>query len=256
MKMQSLIFADLDDTLFQTLRKCQGFNTENNGSMLKPRAYLKDGSMISYATPKQDRLWQWLAGAGRIIPVTARNHDAFSRVDLPFKDEVVLNHGAVILDKNRKPDQRWQSYMADVLPSYHDELWDLWEQVQSHACNEPKFKPRLIEDFGRTWYGLIKHADADEKALQSLLQSTIGKHEAVLSGRLYWHFNGNNLAIIPEVIGKKKAVRFLMDRYAESYESIFTVGIGDSKTDVPFLSLCDYAIIPRNTQLGALLDEM
>ena len=254
--MQNLIFADLDDTLFQTLRKCGSYAATENSSKLQPKAYLKDGSVISYATPIQDRLWHWLSGAGSIIPVTARNNNAFSRVDLPFKDEIVLNHGAVILDKHRKLDLDWQAYISDVLPSYHDELLDIWEHVHDQALIKSELKPRLIEDFGRTWYGVIKHASADEKALKSLFQSTIENHEAIVSGRFYWHFNGNNLAVIPEVISKAKAVRFLIDRYANSYESIFTVGIGDSKTDAAFMSLCDYAILPKNTQLGALLHDV
>ncbi|MDP3531149.1 MAG: hydrolase [Methylicorpusculum sp.] len=257
--MHNLIFADLDDTLFQTLRKCGNLSSDGTGAIgttLQPRAYLKDGSTISYATPKQQRLWQWLSESGQIIPVTARNFDAFSRVDLPFKNEVVLNHGAVILDKEHKLDLEWHAYMADVLPTYHDELLDLWEQLEGLTGNGSGLRARLIEDFGRTWYGVIKHADADENALQALLCSTIKKHESVASGRLYCHSNGNNLAVIPEVIGKANAVNFLRSRYAELFESIFTIGIGDSITDASFMALCDYAIIPKNTQLGALLDEM
>lgn len=251
--MQSFIFIDLDDTLFQSLRKC-GLSVDPR--LLKPRAYLRDGSVISYATPKQQRLWQWLSGGGRMIPVTARNFDAFSRVDLPFTEEAVLNHGAVILDKNRRLDPEWQSRMADMLPPYHRDLLDLWEQVQCHARHEPALKPRLIEDFGVTWYGVVKHAAADEEALDKLLNAVIRPHEAVLSGRLYYHFNGNNLAVIPDVIGKANAVSFLKERYARLHGPILTIGMGDSKTDIPFMSLCDYAMIPKTSQLGGLFHHV
>ena len=249
--MQSFIFLDLDDTLFQTLRKCGQYDSGANGFELQPRAYLKNGSPISYATPKQERLWQWFSRSGRIIPVTARNFDAFSRVDLPFTEEVILNHGAVILDKNRHIDQEWQEHMADILPPYQPDLLDLWEQLQYQTRNDPALNPRIIKDFGITLYGVVKHSDANEEVLSTLLNSVIKNHHSVLSGRLYCHFNGNNLAIIPDPIRKATAVRFLMDRYAKLFESIFTVGIGDSKTDIPFMSLCDYAVIPRNTQIGA-----
>lgn len=248
--MQNFIFIDLDDTLFQTLRKCGNHAPDSNGIELKPRAFLKDGSPISYSTPKQERLWQWFSGSGRIIPVTARNFDAFSRVDLPFTEEVILNHGAVILDKNRNIDQEWHDYMVDVSLSYQADLLSLWEDVQSQASHDPFLKPRLIEDFGVTWYGVIKHADANEAVLRDLLNSVISNHESVKSGRLYCHSNGNNLAILPAVIEKAHAVRFLIDRYAGQHASIFTVGMGDSKTDMPFMALCDYAVIPKNTQLG------
>ncbi|MBF6650069.1 hydrolase [Methylobacter sp. BlB1] len=250
--MQSFIFIDLDDTLFQTLRKC-GPLADRDG--LQPRAYLKDGSPLSYATPKQAWLWQWLSGAGRMIPVTARDFDAFSRVDLPFTEEAVLNHGAVILDKNRRIDPEWQGYMADVLPGYHRDLFDLWEQVHCHARRDPALNPRLIKDFGVTWYGVIKHAAADEVALDRLLSAVIRPHESVLSGRLYYHLNGNNLAVLPDVVGKARAVGFLKARYADLHGPIVTIGMGDSKTDLPFMSLCDYAMIPNGTQLGRLFHD-
>lgn len=246
--MQSLVFADLDDTLFQTLRKCGNYTVDS----LEPRAFLKDGSTISYATPKQTWLWQWLSGARRIIPVTARNYDAFSRVNLPFQDEAVLNHGAVILEKNGKLNPEWHDYMMDVLPPYAKELSDLWETVEAYALQNTGLKPRLINDFNVTWYGVIKHDAADESALDQIRTSIIEKHEAVVSERLYCHFNGNNLAVIPKVIGKAKAVDFLIEKYRNNHELLTTIGIGDSRTDLPFMALCDYSMLPNHSQLGEL----
>lgn len=250
--MQSFIFIDLDDTLFQTLRKCEQYTSGDSDAKFKPRAYLKDGSPISYSTAKQDKLWEWLSNTAALIPVTARNFDAFSRVTLPFANEVILNHGAVILDKNRQMDSEWGAYMAKILPDYQHDLFDLWKQVEHYALSNPSLRPRLIDDFGMIWYGVIKHQDANEEALNELLEAVIAKHEAVVSGRLYWHANSNNLAVIPSVVGKAHAVKFLMEKYALEHGNVFTVGMGDSKTDLPFMSLCDYTLIPKNTQLGKL----
>lgn len=246
--MQSLVFTDLDDTLFQTLRKC-GDQTSAN---LEPRAYLKDGSIISYATPKQNWLWQWINHQSRIIPVTARNFDAFSRVNLTFQAEAILNHGAVILDHNRQLNQEWHQYMTDILPPYTEELADLWHAVEAYAQFDPALKPRLIEDFGVVWYGVIKHSGADESALEKLKIAVVLAHESVMNGHLYCHFNGNNLAILPKVIGKAHAVNFLIEYYRKHFDQFTTIGLGDSKTDLPFMALCDYAMVPQNSQLGAL----
>jgi hydroxymethylpyrimidine pyrophosphatase-like HAD family hydrolase len=254
--MQHFIFVDLDDTLFQTLRKCGGAaaNPQENG--LTPRAFLKNGAPISYSTRKQDHLWQWLVKAGHVIPVTARNYDAYSRVDLRFPADAVLNHGAVIVNEHHRIDLEWQAQMAQLLPPYHHELIDLWGQVQFHAQKDPALQPRLVEDFGVIWYGVVKHADASEAALRALHDTLIIKHEAVACGRLYCHINGNNLAVLPRVVGKAHAVGFLLERYARRYDALLTVGIGDSKTDSPFMALCDYAMIPGNTQLGELFRDL
>jgi len=251
--MQNLFFVDLDDTLFQTLRKCQ--HSVADVDELTPRAYLKNGAVISYATPKQNRLWEFLAGAGRVVPVTARNFDAFSRVDLDFNQAAILNHGAVILDEQRQIDPEWQAYMAEVLPPYQSSLLEVWQLVQEQARINPGLLPRLIEDFGVCWYGVIKHADADDAALLALLP-LLQNHPAIVAGRLYCHINGNNLAIIPAVVSKANAVQFLLARYVQLYPGLLTVGIGDSKTDQPFMALCDYAVIPGNTQLGAIFREL
>ncbi len=249
--MQNLFFVDLDDTLFQTLRKCGQTLADD----LTPRAFLKNGETISYATPKQNRLWAGLAEAGHVVPVTARNFDAFSRVNLTFKNEAILNHGAVIIDAQGRIDPEWQTYMTDVLPPFHKLLLEVWELVQAQTKTDPGLRPRLIEDFGVCWYGVVKHADAEDEPLQNLAL-LLKQHTALTSGRLYCHLNGNNLAIIPAVVAKANAVNFLLERYVKSHDTLLTIGIGDSKTDQPFMALCDYALIPRNTQLGALFRDL
>jgi hydroxymethylpyrimidine pyrophosphatase-like HAD family hydrolase len=249
--MQNLFFVDLDDTLFQTLRKCD----QTLNRHLTPRAFLKNGDTISYATPKQNRLWEGLSNSGMVVPVTARNFDAFSRVNLTFQHSAILNHGAVILNEQRGIDLEWQAYMAEVLPPYHALLLEVWELVEAHARDNSGLRPRLIEDFGVCWYGVVKHADAEESPLQAL-SLLLQQHAALTSGRLYCHLNGNNLAIIPAAVTKANAVRFLLERYTKIYDAILSVGIGDSKTDQPFMSLCDYALIPGNTQLGALFRDL
>lgn len=251
--MQSYSFVDLDDTLFQTLRKCDIHIEGNNNIELQPLAYLKNGLPISYATPKQQRLFNWISETSRIIPVTARNFDAFSRVHLPFSEDVVLNHGAVIINKDRQLNSEWHALMVNALGEFESDFLALWRAVEDFAGHDPLLKPRLIDDFGVTWYGVIKHAEANEEALQKLLKTVILPNPAIISGKVYHHSNGNNLAIIPSVISKGHAVRFLMARYRNKHDSIFTVGIGDSRTDSLFMSLCDYALIPRHTQLGAFL---
>jgi hypothetical protein len=244
--MQNYIFLDLDDTLFQTLRKCE---KGPDDPALKIRAYLPDGTPNSYATHKQQWLWQWFAKDFRIVPVTARDAQAFARVDLPFREEVVLNHGAVILDKQSQVDRVWMDGMISAMPEYLEKLRAVWDQVTSCVDRLDGYKLRLVEDFGRIWYGVVKHRSGSEAPLKALVDDILKEHPYLLDGSLYWHLNGNNLAILPKIINKETAVSYLLERYRQQHPELLTFGAGDSHTDAPFMALCDYALIPKNTQL-------
>lgn len=243
--MQNYIFLDLDDTLFQTLRKC-GIGNETS---LQVRAYLADGTPNSYATDKQQWLWHWLNKGFRIVPVTARDLPAFERVNLPFQEEAVLNHGAVILDKLRNIDKIWMDKILQLLPDYQAKLLHLWEAVEAYARHNNGFKARLVNDFDITWYGVIKHEDGSEATLKTLLDSIIKPHPHLLDGSLYWHLNGNNLAVLPKIVNKESAVSYLLENYRRQHPQLLTFGAGDSHSDAAFIALCDYALIPKNTQL-------
>lgn len=245
--MQRYIFVDLDDTLFQTHRKCPA-----NANNLAKRAISDNPELISYATEKQQWLWQWLAADFKVIPVTGRDASAFARVELPFTEEIVLNHGAVILNPHRQLDQAWMSSMHNQLPHYIQILHDLWQEIIYFCQHHPGFKTQLIADFDCTWYGVIKHQSRTEASLLPLLQQIIQPHPAITSANLYWHLNGNNLAVLPKIINKESAVAHLLQRYRENGE-ILCLGAGDSHSDAPFLALCDYALIPQNTQLSRQL---
>lgn len=139
--------------------------------------------------------------------------------------------------------------MLEALPAYYAKLLDVWTEVEAYCNNCSGFKSRLVHDFEVTWYGVIKHVDGTETILRALLESIIKAHPHILDGSLYWHLNGNNLAVLPKIINKESAVSYLIDSYKQQHPELLTFGAGDSKTDAPFMALCDYALIPKNTQL-------
>ncbi len=245
--MQRYLFLDLDDTLFQTLRKCPV------DERLQARAFLPDGAANSFSTYKQQWLWQWFSEGFKVVPVTARDAGAFARVKLPFSEEAVLNHGAVILDKSGIPDPTWMALMLKQQSEFMGCLLDLWHDIETFCQQVNGYKTRLVQDFKTTWYGVIKHTDGTEAPLLALLHAVIDNHPAIGEGKLYWHLNGNNLAVLPKPITKEKAVAYLLGRYQREYPGLLTFGAGDSRTDAAFMSLCDYALIPKNTQLSRYL---
>lgn len=69
---------------------------------------------------------------------------------------------------------------------------------------------------------------------------------ALLSG-FYWHMNGNNLAIIPNVVSKQQAVRYYLDTLKQKPPLCF--GFGDSLSDHGFMRECHLWATPTNSQL-------
>ena len=236
-------FIDLDDTLFQTLPKCPP------GEPNRCVAFRKDGAPLSYMTWRQERVFETLAAAGPLIPVTARNLDAFRRVHLPFSSFAVLDFGGVILQPDGAPDPVWDTELrprAQAMSSEMDRLLGLLTVFVEKSCLG--VRARIISDFDMPLYIVMKHPDADVAALQRIIDECLPEIDLQ---RFFVHANHNNLSLVPRHLGKEHAVRFLLERLGPEALSL---GIGDSLTDLPFLRLCDFMMIPRGTQLAVAVE--
>jgi hydroxymethylpyrimidine pyrophosphatase-like HAD family hydrolase len=248
--LKKFLFADLDDTLFQTLEKCAVKDA------LAPVAYYSDGSICSYTTPAQRAFFAFASEGMTVIPTTARSLDAFRRVDLGFSSYAVLEFGGIILQPDGAIDRDWQGrihgLMTDALPG----LQELAGRIDDW-CARTGYggRARLVEDAGTPFFIVIK--DPDKVALN--LERV--EREAVLpwiagDGHAYCvHRNGNNLAILPTALDKAHAVAYVSERLRREHGDIVTFGMGDSRSDARFMADCDYAIIPRRTQLAKLTVE-
>lgn len=248
--MKKFLFADLDDTLFQTLEKCAVREA------LEPAAYYSDGSICSYTTPAQRAFFAFVSEGMTVIPTTARSLDAFQRVDLGFSSYVVLNFGGVILQPDGEIDRDWQGRMHALMTAALPGLQQLagrlgaWAERTGYGG-----RARLVEDAGTPFFIVVK--DPDKVALN--LERV--EREVVLpwladEGRDYCvHRNGNNLAVLPKTLDKADAVAYIIERLRREHGDIVTFGMGDSRSDARFMADCDYAIIPRRTQLSKLTVE-
>ena len=239
--MRIVLFLDLDDTIFQTRPKCPA------GEDAVPAARGRDGEVLSFMTERQRTWLAALSRAATVIPTTARNLNAFRRVDLKFDHLAILDFGGVVLLPDGTLDPRWD---AEIRPRALETAKKLKDHLQNveHliASRNLGARARLVSDFDMPLYLVVKHSDGDGSKLEPIRESLLA---SVDPAEFFVHTNGNNLSLVPRFLGKERAVRFVLQHHLGS-EPMLTLGMGDSLTDGPFLDLCDYSILPQASQLA------
>lgn len=236
--MKPILLTDLDDTLFQTARKMR----EDDPRV--PAALGIDGLPISFMDPVQDSFVRWALEHMEVVPVTARSIDVFKRVQIPFRGFAVCTHGAVILDASGEIDEPWQRHMDDALRPYQATLMEHLNHLM-HLGEKLNFSLRgwAVEAGAVNAYIVIKSNDSNYDDLQRL----IAAYPEPLDG-FYVHRNGNNLAILPDVVSKRAAVAALLQRL-NGHPGRPVMGLGDSLSDFGFMQLCHWWGAPVRSQL-------
>ncbi|MCI0462540.1 MAG: hypothetical protein L0Z62_36790 [Gemmataceae bacterium] len=234
------VFLDLDDTILQTLPKCPA------GEPVHPTAYRRDGTPLSFMTARQQGLLKRLTEAGTVIPTTARNLDAFRRVDLPFRSLAILDFGGVVLLPDGRPDPEWDEHIRPQALAAGPRLEALRQSIQAFSDRHGLGAvARVICDFAMPLYVVVKHPGGAARSLETIRTEHLATES--LEG-LFVHHNDNNLSLVPRFLGKNRAVRYVIERHLGP-GPVLTLGVADSLTDAPFLALCDYVLIPRGCQL-------
>lgn len=242
--MRIAVFIDLDDTLFQSQRKCP-VNDE-----LTPAAQQIDGRIQAFMTAKQHTLWQCLNDHALVIPTTARDLTALRCVLLPFHHWQIIDFGAVILNSNAQPDADWLARTHSVAQTTEAELHQLITIAQHWiTANTLALRLRYIKDFEIPLYVVAKYTDDQLEQLDLLEQAVFVPWVAERSHTYQVHRNGNNLAVLPRAFDKVHAVRYLIEQFTREWGDVLTIGIGDSRSDGAFMAACDYAMLPHGSQI-------
>lgn len=245
--MKKYLFVDLDDTLFSTLEKC------GSDDALRATAFLKDGTACSYTTARQRAFLQVVEGGMTVVPTTARNRDALSRVDIAFTDHKIINYGGLILTPDGQPEPYWMARMQSQMSAALPGLQQVMQRIDDYgALHGYPARARLIEDFNVAFYVVVKDPDKVVANLARLVEQVVAPWVAGEGGDFYIHLNGNNLAILPKTLNKAHAVAYLLECLRQQHGDIMTIGMGDSRSDAAFMALCDYAVVPRHSQLARL----
>jgi hypothetical protein len=244
--MRAVTLVDLDDTLFQTRRKCPPDLPEDR---LMPLAFRADGAPSSFATPRQQAFIGWLAETTHLVPVTARSRAALSRVRLPFA-AAICAHGGMILDDHGTVDSEWDRHIRAEAARHAQEAARLVGALATAAqALGLAVAARMQPEGDIALYPLARHEQADEAALAQVAGAVAGQ----LPPGWKEHCNSNTVALLPPFLGKELAVARILPGLRARFPDAPVIGIGDSANDALFMHLCDFAMTPTGSQLAGLL---
>jgi hydroxymethylpyrimidine pyrophosphatase-like HAD family hydrolase len=231
-----LILTDLDDTLFQTARKCPP-----QAKGLATMSYLADGKESGFATRRQQRLLDWLE-QGKVVPVTARSREVLARVNIG-QSPAICSNGGCIVAAHGDVDSDWHALLHEhsrrgVAPA------DVYDHI-SHVVAGDEYRHWLVQEGDLDLYLVVK-SNIDEGDILKDVEPTLN---AMLPEGWRTHRNGNNLAFLPPWLNKRDAAQYLIENARASDDDLLVIGIGDSHSDVGFMDLCDYAMTPTTSQL-------
>lgn len=240
-----LSFCDLDDTLFQTVRK-------TNSEPIRTVTTDKEAKPQSVMTDTQSQFFEWLSLTTELIPITARSSEQFKRLQLPFSSWAVLAHGAVIYEPGGNVDKDWEAKIRHELSIYKDDLLHFEKGFAAIAESLLiEVNIRLVSEYDVPTYLQIKHQNRDlDNELIVLAQAATDQLN--LNG-FYIHLNGNNLAIIPDPVNKQRAMEYVLTKcqIKRKTDKFPVLGFGDSISDLAFMTQCQWVCIPASSQIAS-----
>jgi len=237
-----IYLTDLDDTLFRSIAK-------HPDTVGLSRVTTATNGHHGHMNAAQQGLFAALRSTGHVIPVTARSSDAFARVHLDFgTGRAVLANGAVVRDETGRPDPDWSDHTGRIGRRFDPLFGEMSALVRAEFGEA--VRSWVVKEEGAPVYFCVKMNAAEEVAVRDGITTA----RDLLSGRLdlsgMWaHVNGNNLSFTPIGISKRDACLHLIERLGDRGGAPL-IGLGDSLTDLPFMGLCDFMMIPSRSQIA------
>ena len=237
-----ILLTDLDDTLFASERSLpdaaiRGHLAAVDGS----------GAPLSFQTHQQRTLWRLLKeAADLIVPVTGRTSYALERVSLSFQGGyAVVSHGALVT-RHGQVLPAWQGRLAPRLDEARRAIARAHADLSatlSRAYPGLNLSLRQLEDLDVPVYLSIKAPDTLPADVHDLLERVARDHGLTL------HANTRNAALRPAYTCKAEACRFLLDEVIQRQPEDTLIALGDSLSDLRFMTQCDMAVIPTHSQI-------
>lgn len=196
-------------------------------------------------TVLQQAFFAHISSTGLVVPCTARDLAGLNRMRIKFNGGHAIVSLGVIVRKDGTLEPHWADQTRESARSAHITLLHLHagiEQTISNMGLNIRLALRAEPGIGDLFLEM-KHREADLNEmirLETVLSTLVPEGWSVTR-------NENTMMVVPSYyLSKAKAVRFYLDHLAGPYS--FSIGMGDSFTDVAFFGECDYSLIPN--QLG------
>jgi len=232
-KNKIFFFADLDDSLFQTIRK------DKSGKF--KATYPKNVLKTSFYTKAQYHLLNFILANHEIvfIPLTARTKEQFQRTKI-FKN----NQASV-----------YSIYYGSTLYVDNLEYVPYTKKVNAESAISFAHLSELINKVKKR-YPTVEFINVDQKYYTSDIQNKeVKKFIVDLINKKYHDVEAYEeekyITILPKVYNKSSVVKYLTSKCKPK----MTIGIGNSVSDIDFLNHCDFKIISHIGMLDNKLNS-
>lgn len=228
------VFADIDDNLITTVR-----TSPEPGA--RECSWDADGRVCGYLTAKQAAVLELLRSGTNVVPTTARS--SLERLAIELNGYAIVANGGIILGADGRPIRQYYDLIKDH--SHRDgqlmqaEAASVIAEAGSQQINA---RVKVVSAAGLDLFVTVKH---NEKKCEELAPLAAALKTRAPQG---WqvHSNGNAVFLLPAWLGKANAVAWMKQNIIP--DCAVTIGMGDSNSDVPFMDLCDYVLMPRSAQ--------
>ena len=239
--MKAIIFVDLDDTIFQTkIKNQQGFI---------PVTTARNDKYTSYMTPSQSLLWDVFVNheSMKIIPVTLRGVKEYSNTQISKNPKVITSvlYFSGLITHNDYIDEAWANHIKNSFLTLSLPMGLVFQNLVSNLKKDV-FHIELVDNFYISIKNLSENEDDAIKQNHALVKLIKTK---IINDEYFLHVKQRNIIIIPNFLDKKNAVQYLINKY----NPVLTIGAGDSLSDWGFMEICDYKLIPSDSQIESFL---
>lgn len=166
-----------------------------------------------------------------VVPVTTRSLTQFSRISI-FKNckySIVANGGIILIDGIA--DLEYLKTRNDLLSNYDFK----YPMKVVETLPGLELSPRLVDT--AFIFAKVRYPEQCEIILRRKLDTKKWQIDSI----------GNKIYVIPAVINKGSALKYLVDVILKNTDSV--IAVGDSKLDIPMLEYSNYPLIPFGCKL-------
>ena len=240
MNNNCLVFTDLDDTLFSTMRKQPEYKVEE----CFVGTVKANGEPSGYLNPHQKAFFDRINSIGEIVPVTARVTEQLDRTIIIKGFKHAAWYQGALVKINNEIDKEWQDISFSALSAVQNDFEKLYKSLYgNNKFNDLHIILDRFKDLdGMAYQFYIERKEKNRKIISmDLLEDYIKQY--LDPNKYYIHQQFDYISILSKEINKAKAVKYMK----EKLNPILTIGCGDSDVDVSFMRECDYAIFPRKS---------